>query len=227
MTGTQSPTGGEPAKATKKKRLLPMALLIAALGIAGAVYLGNAGIGTAGGCAAQPAAAQAIDAAAQGDLAALNGTGTGRSYADLGFIDETGREMTLADFSGTPLLVNFWATWCVPCRAEMPALNAVAAHYSSDALEVVPVNLDLGADGIDKARAFLDEEKLGNLPLYADPSYNAFERLKANGVALGLPATLLVDSKGCELGVLQGPAKWDTPDGYKTLDALIGAASQS
>lgn len=225
MSEPQSQADQEPEGPLKKKRFLPMALLVAALGIAVAVYVGNAGIGTAGSCAAQPAAAAAIDAAAKGQLAGLVATGTGRSYADLGFIDDTGREMTLADFAGTPLLVNFWATWCVPCREEMPALNALAAHYSSDALMVVPVNLDLGADGIEKARTFLDEEKLGNLPLYADPSYDAFERLKTNGVALGLPATLLVDAKGCELATLQGPAEWDTPDGYTALDALIAAGS--
>jgi thiol-disulfide isomerase/thioredoxin len=204
-----------------RQRAVPLALLVAALGIAVVIYVGNAGPGAAGGCKPQPAVAAAIDAAAQGELAALQATAGGRFYGDLGFVDATGRQMTLADFSGKPLLVNFWATWCIPCREEMPALDAVAAHYSGDQFSVVPVNLDLGSDSITKAEAFLASENLAHLPLYADPTYTAFERLKTNAVALGLPATLLLDGKGCEIAVLQGPAKWDSQDGYGVLDTLI------
>ena len=205
-------------------RPLPIGLVVAALGITAVLILGNGDAPEPGACAAQPDAAAAIDAAALGDLAALNATATGRSYADLSFIDETGRPMTLADFGGRPLLVNFWATWCVPCREEMPELNALAAAYSEDVFSVVTINLDSGSDGTIKAQAFLEDESLGNLPLYADPSFSAFERLKKNGVALGLPATLLVDDKGCELAVLQGPAAWNSQDAHSVIDTLVAAA---
>jgi hypothetical protein len=107
----------------------------------------------------------------------------------------------------------------------MPALNNLAAKYSTDAFMVVPINLDLGADGIDKAQQFLDEENLSNLPLFTDPAYGAFERLKANGVALGLPATLLLDGSGCEIAILQGPAVWDSPDAFRVIDTLIKATA--
>ncbi len=173
-------------------------------------------------CAANPAAAQLIDVAALGELAALNGTGTGRGYSDMAFTDAAGKPITVADFAGKKLLINFWASWCIPCRAEMPALNALAARYNSDTFMVLPINLDIGAGGLEKAREFLADGNWPNLPLYADSSFKAFERLKTNAVALGLPATLLVDDKGCELGVLQGPASWDTPDGHKVIEALIG-----
>ena len=105
----------------------------------------------------------------------------------------------------------------------MPALNALAEKYNSDGFMVLPVNLDIGEGGLAKAQKFLDEGKWSDLPLYADSSFKAFERLKAEAVAIGLPATLLLDENGCELAVLQGPAAWDTPDGHKLIEALLGA----
>ena len=207
-------------------RPIPIVLGVAALGIAVVLFFGNAGTPDALSCDAQPEAAAAIDRAATGELAALNPTATGRSYADLGFIDDTGRPMTLADYAGRPLLVNFWATWCVPCREEMPALNTLAATHSDDVFTVVPINLDTGSDGLLKAQDFFEEEALGNLPLLADPSFEAFDRLKKEGVALGLPATLLVDANGCEIATLQGPAAWDSDDAFAVINALIGVGSQ-
>lgn len=200
-------------------------VVVAALGITMAVWLSN-GAGGSLACAAQPDIAAKINAAAIGELAALTPTATGRSYADMAFEDDTGRPLTLADFAGKPLLVNFWATWCVPCREEMPALNALSVGYQDEDFSVVPINLDLGTEGIIKAQKFLDAENLGNLPLYADPSFAAFDRLKKNAVAIGLPATLLLDGAGCEIAVLQGPAAWDSADGHKVVDALISAVKK-
>jgi thiol-disulfide isomerase/thioredoxin len=182
--------------------------------------LGNAG--TANECPVQQAAAQIIDAAAVGELAALNGTGEGRGYADMAFNDASGTPMSIADFSGTALLVNFWASWCVPCREEMPALDAIATEYNSDRFMVLPINLDIGESGLEKAQDFLDEGQFANLPLYADNTFAAFERLKREAVAIGLPATLLLDPEGCELAVLQGPAEWHSDDGKAVVEALIG-----
>ena len=182
--------------------------------------LGNAG--SANECAAQPAQAQIVDAAATGELAALNATGEGRGYADMAFKDEAGTEMSVADFAGKFLLVNFWASWCVPCREEMPALDAIATQYNSEKFMVLPINLDIGEGGLEKAKAFLDEGQFENLPLYADNTFAAFERLKREAVAIGLPATLLLDPEGCELAVLQGPAEWHSPDGKAVIEALIG-----
>lgn len=203
------------------QRLVSGGVVVAALVIAGGFWLSNAEGGLASECPVRPAAEAAIDAAAGGELAALLPTAGGRGYADMAFLDETGRPMTLADFAGKPLLVNFWATWCAPCREEMPALNALAARYAVEDFEVITINLDLGADGIEKARAFLEEENLPNLPLLADSTFQAFEQLKTNAVALGLPATLLLDDAACEIAVLQGPAEWDSPDAHKVIDALI------
>ena len=204
-------------------RLVSAALVIAALAIAITFWVGNATGPRASDCLPQPEAASKVDAAATGQLAALNGTGTGRGYADLGFLDKNGRAVKISDFAGKFLLVNFWASWCIPCRAEMPALAALAKQANGPDFMVLPINLDIGAGGLDKARAFLASDKIEGVPLYADPSLKALDRLKDNAVALGLPASLLLDRHACELAVLQGPAKWDSPDGQKVIKALEAA----
>ena len=202
------------------RRMVFAALVVAALAIAITFWVGNAGLLKAVECTPQPAAAKSIDDAANGQLAALNGTGTGRGYSAMAFSDATGKPVTLKDFAGKALLVNFWASWCIPCRAEMPALDTLAAQQNSQSFMVLPINLDLGAGGLDKAKAFLAQGGWKNLPLYADSSFEAFKRLQVEAVATGLPSTLLIDKKGCEIGVLQGPAAWDSPEGTKVIEAL-------
>ena len=203
------------------RRILILALLSAGVALALSLILGNLMPAQATQCDPQVVLGQKIGDVATGELAALTGTGEGRGYADMAFKDASGAPKTIADFAGKALLVNFWASWCVPCRAEMPALDALAAKYNSESFEVLPINLDIGEGGLEKAQAFLAEGNFQHLPLYADSSFSAFERLKREAVAIGLPATLLLDAKGCELAVLQGPAEWDTPDGHKVIEALI------
>ena len=209
----------------ERKRLTPRRVAIAALlsaGVAIAItfWVGNAGLLKAADCAPQSLAAQKVDAVAVGQLAALNGTGTGRGYADMKFTDAAGKPVTLKDFAGKTLLVNFWASWCIPCRAEMPALDKLAAEQNDATFMVLPINLDLGTGGLDKAKAFLADGKWANLPLYADSTFEAFKRLQTSAVAMGLPSTLLIDKQGCEIGVLQGPAEWDSSDGTNVIAAL-------
>jgi len=216
MTDLQAPRPG----ATNRLRLwIILGLAGLAVAIAAWFTLGNAA--GAKECPVQAEEGAAIGDAARGELAALNGTGEGRGYSTMAFRDAAGTPMTIADFKGKALLVNFWASWCVPCREEMPALDALATKYNSDSFMVLPVNLDIGESGLEKAQAFLDENSFANLPLYADNTFAAFERLKQQAVAAGLPVTLVLDENGCELGVLQGPAHWDTPDGEAVVEALI------
>lgn len=216
MTDLQAPRPG----ATSRVRLwIILGLAGIAVAIAAWVWLGNAG--QARECPVRAEDAAVIGDAAVGELAALNGTGEGRGYAGMTFKDAAGKAMTIADFKGKALLVNFWASWCVPCREEMPALDALATKYNSDAFMVLPINLDIGDGGAAKAQDFLDENQFANLPLYADNSFAAFDRLKQEAVAIGLPATLVLDKNGCELAVLQGPAHWDTPDGHAVIEKLL------
>lgn len=193
----------------------------AALGIAAVLMLSNAPDTQAQECSINPETTVALDASIEGHMAALLVTGKGRGYADLAFIDGEGNDLTIADYAGKALLVNFWATWCGPCREEMPALNALSAKYGSENFALLTIDLDLGDEGMEKAAAFLNDNNLSNLPLLGDPTFAAFERLKASGVSLGLPTTLLLDGNGCELAVLQGPAEWDSESAFAVIEKLI------
>ncbi len=201
--------------------VLSLVLVVAALGIAAVLWLSNAPQGTAGECEVDPRVIDGLDEMIVGQMAAVQVDATGRGYADLPFVDGQGNETTLAAFLGKPVLVNFWATWCGPCREEMPALNTLAARYDRADFEVLTIDLDMGEEGIEKARQFLAEHDLENLPLLADPTFAAFDRLKSSGVSLGLPTTLLLDERGCELAVLQGPAEWAGEDAFALIDRLI------
>ncbi len=212
----------EPAPERPKlspRRVLAAAALCAVLAIAITVWVGNAGLlGGATACAPQPSAAKMIDVAATGELAALNGTGTGRGYADLAFTDASGKPTTLAAYAGKKLLVNFWASWCIPCRAEMPALDALAAAQNDDKFEVVTINT--GETQAGKAETFFKAGNWAHLPLLIDDKFAVLDRLKTTAVSIGLPTSLLIDAKGCELAVLQGPAEWNSPDGTRVIEAL-------
>jgi thiol-disulfide isomerase/thioredoxin len=131
------------------------------------------------------------------------------------FQDASGRERTLADWRGRIVLLNLWATWCVPCRREMPALDRLQAELGSDRFEVVAVSVD--RTGLAGARKFLDETKVSSLALYADPS----ARLASSLRAVGLPATLLIDAEGREIGRLLGPAEWDSDDAKRLIRAVV------
>lgn len=205
---------------------LPLLVIVAGVGIAAVFWRGNKGSGGVEGsasCPARPAVAKALKAAATGPFASLVIPARGHDFADLSFATDKGEPVSLSDFAGTPLLVNFWATWCIPCRKEMPELDQLAVAYDHDTFQVVTINLNTGPDGANKAHAFLDDEGLGNLPVYTDPTGKAFERLKTEGVALGLPATLLVDKNGCEMASFQGGAAWNGAEGHKLIDSLIRA----
>lgn len=207
-------------RGSKRPLVLSMGLFGAAVGIAAAVWVSNGGAG-ASECPVRAEAAQAIDAAAYGELAALLPSQAWRDYSDLAFQDADGNPITIADFAGKKLLVNLWATWCAPCREEMPDLDAIEARYGGEDFEVVAISLDMGRDGPVAAGLFLEEIGAQNLALFADPSYGVFERMRNAAVTVGLPATILIDETGCEIAVLQGPAHWDTEDGYRVVETLL------
>ena len=130
------------------------------------------------------------------------------------FVDAEGREVTLADWKGKVVLLNLWATWCAPCRKEMPGLDRLQAELGSDRFEVVAVSVD--RTGIEGARKFLDQINVRRLAVLSDPSARMGTTLKA----IGLPTTVLINAEGNEVGRLVGPAEWDTPE----AKALVRAA---
>ena len=138
---------------------------------------------------------------------------------DFTFETADGANKSEADLKGRVVLLNIWATWCVPCREEMPQLNALQAELGGPDFEVVAINID--KSGPDKARKFLEETKATDLTLFTDPSGKLFADLKA----VGMPTTLLLDRDGKEIGRLVGPADWASPEAKRLIAAAIAASA--
>jgi len=117
------------------------------------------------------------------------------------------------------VLLNLWATWCVPCRKEMPALDALQARLGGDRFQVVAVNIDTRDPH--KPRAFLQQVGVRHLAYFSDDSAQVFETLKEAGKAFGMPTTLIIGPNGCEIGTMAGPAEWASDDGIKLVSAAI------
>ncbi len=173
-------------------------------------------------CAGAVATAGRLAPLAKGEVAAFRPADQPDLVRDLTFQAPDGSDTSLAAFAGKTVLVNVWATWCVPCRAEMPALDRLEGTLGNDGFSVVAVNVDQGKP--ERARAFLGEIGVSHLAFYADPSFTIVKDLKKRGLALGLPTTILVDGKGCRIGGIEGPAEWDSDDA-KALIAAATAAS--
>lgn len=138
---------------------------------------------------------------------------------ELIFNDAEGNARKLSDFRGKTILLNLWATWCAPCRLEMPSLDRLQATSGSADFEVVAINID--TRNFEKSKQFLNDIKVVSLKAYADPSAKIFQDLKNSGKALGMPTTLLIDSQGCELGRMPGPADWASEDAQALIKAAI------
>jgi thiol-disulfide isomerase/thioredoxin len=175
--------------------------------------------------ACKPAAqlAKTLAPFARGEVAAVGIASAPKRLPALAFADADGKALTLADFKGKTVLLNLWATWCVPCRKEMPALDELQQKLGSDSFQVVAVNID--TRNLEKPRAWLNEVGITKLGYYADPSAKVFQDLKSIGKAFGMPTTLLVDPNGCELGTIAGPAEWASDDAIKLIEASLGKPS--
>lgn len=138
------------------------------------------------------------------------------ALGDIAFVDGTGAAKTLADFKGRVVLLNVWATWCVPCRKEMPALDRLQKDLGSDKFEVVALSVDRG--GVEASRKFLDSINVSSLKLYVDPTAKMSSPLKI----IGMPTTLLINAEGKEVGRLTGEAAWDSDDAKKLIKAVMG-----
>ena len=134
--------------------------------------------------------------------------------AEVRFVDADGRPMSLADFRGEQVLLNIWATWCGPCREEMPTLDRLQTQLGSPDFEVVALSID--REGVDVVRDFYAELDLQALRIYVDTSTMAPINLNV----LGVPTTLLLDGNGREIGRYAGPAEWDS-------EAIVSAIRES
>jgi thiol-disulfide isomerase/thioredoxin len=135
--------------------------------------------------------------------------------AEVSFVGAGGQELKLSAFKGRTILLNLWATWCAPCRKEMPSLDRLQKALGSDKFEVVALAVDKA--GIDGARKFLDETKARHLNLYADPTARSGPTLRV----VGMPTTILIDTEGREVGRLTGPAEWDSAEARSLIEAAM------
>jgi thiol-disulfide isomerase/thioredoxin len=129
-----------------------------------------------------------------------------RQLSEIQFENAQGKAMSLADFHGKVVLLNIWATWCAPCRREMPTLERLQAELGGPNFEVVALSID--RNGLPAVEEFYGEIGLETPPIYVDESGKAQRTLSV----LGIPTTLLIDRDGNEIGRLAGPAEWDSPE---------------
>jgi thiol-disulfide isomerase/thioredoxin len=224
MTDSRQAHSREAQLRHAKKRLA----MVLAGGVAG-VVVGLAGIygiarltgnaAVAPECRPAQETAQRIAPLARGEVAALTVAKRPIRVPELAFLDETGARKTLTDWRGRTVLFNLWATWCAPCRKEMPALDELQAKLGGPNFEVVAVNIDTRDTA--KPKAWLKEVGIGRLGYFADPTAKVFQDLKEIGKAFGMPTTLLIDAAGCEIATLAGPAEWASEDALKLISAAL------
>jgi thiol-disulfide isomerase/thioredoxin len=188
-------------------------LAAAALALLYAVLLACANPAAAAGLA--PDARAEIEAMRQGDMRKLIVHETPVAAPDIPFTDRDGNSTTLAASNGRYRVVNFWATWCAPCRHEMPTLDALQRDRGGPDLEVIVIAT--GRNTLESIDDFLAEAEITSLTTWLDPK----SRLAAAMNVPGLPVTVILDRDGDEVARLLGGADWNSPDANAILDTLI------
>jgi thiol-disulfide isomerase/thioredoxin len=222
MPETPSPR----AAATRRIPLAIGAVMVGGLiGYAAVSGFGGLKRGSSGDSACNGAVdlARKIAPLAQGEVAALTMATAPVKLPDLAFEDADGKPKKLSDWRGKTVLVNLWATWCVPCRKEMPALDSLQTKLGGKDFEVVAINIDTRDP--EKPKNFLKDANLTRLGYFSDTKAKVFQDLKNIGKALGMPTSILVDSQGCEIGNIAGPAEWASDDAIKLIKAAVQPAA--
>jgi thiol-disulfide isomerase/thioredoxin len=216
----------EPAQPPRTRSRIPMVLgaviIGAGIGLVGVYGIGGFMRNASGDPTCRPAVdlAKKIAPLAHGEVAALTMATAPLRVPDLTFHDADGKQRKLSEFRGQPILLNLWATWCVPCRKEMPALDELQGKLGGDKFNVIAINIDTRDPA--KPKTFLKEEKLTRLAYFTDTSAKVFQELKNVGKALGMPTSMLIDGAGCEIATIAGPAEWASDDAVKLIKAATG-----
>src|ERR1700750_212931 len=219
-------TNRMPQTSTSRLATARVPLVIGAVVIGGLIgYAGMVGFGGMGASGGDPicrpafATARKIAPLAHGEVAALTMASQPLKLPDLAFEDGDGKPKKLSDWQGKTVLVNLWATWCVPCRKEMPALDRLQTRLKGPNFEVVAINIDTRDP--EKPKTFLKDDNLTALGYFYDQKAKVFQDLKGIGRALGMPTSVLIDAKGCEIATIAGPAEWDSDDAVKLIRAAV------
>ena len=209
-----------------RRPLLIGAALLGLSGLAAALYGtgGATGNSAASACPAAKATVERLAPLARGEVAAVAVAKQPKPAPEIAFLGPGGQPMTLADLKGRTVLLNLWATWCAPCRHEMPALDKLQAELGGPHFEVVAVNLD--TRNPDRPKAWLKEAGVERLAYYADPQGKLFQVLQRSGHVVGLPTTMLIGPDGCELAILKGPADWASEDALTLVRAALAGGER-
>lgn len=173
----------------------------------------------AAACTMSEATKASMDAAAIGELAAMRIAKKPIPLAHVGFKLPSGDDTSFGDWKDKVVLLNLWATWCGPCREEMPDLAKLQEEYGGDTFEVLALNVD--RNGGAKPQQFLESIKATALGLYLDPKNVTFQDLRSKGLVFGLPTTMILDAQGCVQGVLSGIAHWDSDDARNLIEVSM------
>lgn len=195
------------------------AMGLLALGGVAAFYSAQGRAGNSA-CSAAAAKAEKMRPLARGEVAAVQFASAPAPLPDLAFNGPDGKPITLSAFRGRTVLVNLWATWCMPCLHEMPALAKLQGALGGPDFEVVAINID--TRNLDKPKAWLAHKNITGLTYYGDPQAKVFQDLRAAKKIDGMPVSVLVDPEGCELALLQGPADWASADATELIKAALG-----
>jgi thiol-disulfide isomerase/thioredoxin len=183
--------------------------------------LGN--LAASGPCAEAAPVAARLAPLARGDVAAFDASAPPKPAPAVAFKGPDGAPTDLASLRGKLLLVNLWATWCAPCKAEMPALDRLQAELGGDSFQVVAINVE--TRNLDKPPAWFKANGIAHLTYYGDPEGKVLPVIQSAVGSTGLPTTMLIDAKGCTLGVMKGPAEWSSEDGKRLIRAALAKSS--
>ncbi|WP_454760740.1 TlpA family protein disulfide reductase [Caulobacter segnis] len=152
----------------------------------------------------------------KGTLVKLDVPATPRAAPTTVFTSLDGKPTTLADFKGRVVVMNLWATWCAPCKAEMPTLAKLQAVYATQPVTVLPISVDRDSD-----LNLINEEMAANPPLktYRDPGYKLSFAMDPR--AAGYPTTVIYDRQGRERARMAGPADWSGPEARGIVEKLL------
>src|SRR6188472_3098625 len=225
MTNDMPELPSPPRSSARRIQLAIGAVLVGAA-IGSAVMYGIGGLNRPTGdpsCRAAVDLARKLAPLAHGEVAALTMATAPLRLPDLAFEDADGKLRKLSEWRGRTVLLNLWATWCVPCRKEMPALDSLQTRLGGPDFEVVAVNIDTRDP--EKPKNFLKDANLTRLAYFTDTKAKVFQDLKNIGKALGMPTSVLIDGQGCEIANLAGPAEWASDDAIALIKAAVKPAT--